>query len=315
MKSSILLILILLINQAFAFDIRRQAMGDTCYFIRQKKSMSLCQPANIVRDDKQFFFGHFLFSEDMSQSENWRKVVEGKATSREVISLIEDDRENYLSNETEFGFVGQSWAIRFKPYELWVESRIQNPAYPYAQIDSGIAQVIALDFGHYLSHEIAIGLTVESARLETLKKSFFIPDLLVDEDSVEFKPDKKNQIVASPGISFEPIDAWGAARYSALLKQSYVSSTGILYTGVSFENEFVVGRLEWGLGTKFQKSVATKPQVFTHYQIGITTLTTSLSADEQSYGAFLELKGFESGLSYIMTNDQRVLFFQLGLSL
>ncbi len=308
--------LVLMISfQALGYDLRESAMGDTCYFIRKKTSVSICHPANIAREDKQFFFGNFLFSEGFGQAESWRKVIDGDATASQIISLVEDDSQNYIANETELGFVGDSWAVTFKPYEFWVESRIQNPSYPYARFDIGVAQVLGLDFGHFINDELSVGVKVEAAKLQTLKRSFFVPDLAVDSDLVNLEPDHSTQIVASPGIAFEPADAWGAARYSVLWQQSYINSAGILYTGVSFENEFSLGKLEWGLGTKFQKSVATKPQIFTHYELGITTFTTSLASSEQTYGIFLDYKGLESGLAYFNTDNDRTLFFQIGFIL
>ena len=198
---------------------------------------------------------------------------------------------------------------------MWAETRVQNPSYPYAYLDVGIAHVLGLDFGHYINKELSVGVKIEAANIQTLKRSFFLADLAVNPDAVDDEPDQTTHIVASPGVSFEPADAWGDARYSVLWKQSYIDSQGILYAGVSFLNDFTVGALEWGLGTKFQKSVATRPQAFAYYSVGMTTLTASVSPREQTYGAFLNLKGFETGLSYFMTSDDRVIFFQFGFTL
>ncbi len=315
MKIWLLIFSFFIFAQAHGFELREHAMGDTCYFIRQKTSGTRCHPTNVAREDLQFVFGKFLFSEGTHQANNWRRVLEGDATPAQIISLIEDNRESYIANETEIGYVGNSWAISFKPYELWVETRVQNPSYPYAHVDAGIAHVLALDFGHYLNDELSVGVKLEAASMQTLKRSFFVADLAIDPDAVNTDPDQKTHIVASPGIAFEPADAWGDARYSVLWKQSYIESAGVLYAGVSYLHEFTVGTLEWGLGTKFQESVAVRPQIFTYYQIGMTTLTTSISPREQTYGAFLKLKGFDTGLSYYLTDNDRVLFFQFGFTL
>ena len=211
------------------------------------------------------------------------------------------------------GLVGNSWAVTFKPYELWAKTRIQNPSNPYAQISAGFAQVLALDFGHYLNKELSVGVKIEGAQMKTLERSFFLTDLLI-EDEVNLKPKQESNIVLTPGIAFEPENAWGAARYSALAKQSYIDNEYSFYGGVSFQNEVILGTLEWGAGTKFQKSEV-KPQAFTHYTLGITTITASLSTEEQTFSAFLKLKSFDSGLSYFVTDDDRSLLFQMGFSM
>jgi hypothetical protein len=302
-------------NFAVALGFRENGMGDACYFIRQKDSLSLCHPANLARSDDQFFYGNFLFSEGVNQSENWKRVIDGNAKPEQVASLLEDNRVSYLTSETNLGIVGRSWALGFKPYELWVRTRIQNPSNPYAQIDAGIAQVLDLDFGHFINDELSVGIKVEAAEMKILKRSFFVTDLLVENPDDANHPKQVDNIAFSPGIAFEPSNAWGQARYSVLWKQSYVNNSGTIYAGLSFLNDFKFGSLEWGAGTKFEKSIAPTPQIFTHYKIGITTLTTSLSSDEQTYGAFIKFKGFDSGLSYYMNSDDRSLLFQMGFTL
>jgi hypothetical protein len=302
-------------SEAFSLGFREHGMGDACYFIRQKNSLSLCHPANVAREDDQFFYGNFLFSEGINQSENWKNVIDGDAKPEQVASLLEDHRLSYLTSETNLGLVGKSWAIGFKPYELWVKTRIQNASNPYAQIEAGYAQVVALDFGHYLTEELSVGLKVEAADLKTLNRSFFLTDLLLEDSTVDLKPKHTSNVALSPGVSFEPENSWSQARVSVLWKQSYVENLGSLYSGVSFLNDFKVGSLEWGLGTKLEKAVPAKPQVFTHYQLGVTTFTTSIAAVEQTYGAFVKFKGFDSGLSYFVNSDDRVLLFQMGFNL
>lgn len=300
-------------SSVFALQLRQHAMGDACYLLRQKTSTGLCHPANVARDDEQFFYGNFLFSEGMHQTENWKNVVDGNAKPQQVISLLEDDRVSYLTSETNMGLIGNSWAITFKPYELWAKTRIQNPSNPYAQISAGFAQVLALDFGHYINDSLSVGVKVEGAQMKTLERSFFLTDLLID-GQVDLKPKKETNIVLSPGIAFEPEEAWGSARYSVLAKQSYVDNEFSFYSGVSFQNTGILGAVEWGAGAKFQKSEV-KPQAFTHYTLGITTITASLSAEEQTFGAFLKLKSFDSGLSYYVTDSDRALLFQMGFSM
>ena len=303
------------LSEAYALGFREHGMGDACYFIRQKSSLSLCHPANVAREDDQFFYGNFLFSEGVYQSENWKQVIDGHAKPEQVASLLEDDRISYLMSETNLGVVGRSWALGFKPYELWVKTRIQNPSNPYAQIDAGFAQVLDLDFGHYINDELSIGVKVEAAEMKILKQSFFVTDLLLEGEPVDLDPNQVDNVALSPGMAFEPHDAWGDARYSVLWKQSYIDNAGTLYAGVSFVNDFTIGALEWGAGTKLEKSVGAKPQVFTHYKMGITTLTTSLAAAEQTYGAFVKFKSFDSGLSYFVNHDDRSMLFQMGFTL
>lgn len=315
MKFSAFFIFLFLMNQSFALSLREHAMGDACYFIRQKSSFSLCNPANVAREDDQFFYGNFFFSEGVHQSENWKNAIEGNAKAEQIVSLVEDNRISYLTSETNLGLVGKSWAFGFKPYELWVQTRSQNPSNPYVQIQAGLAQVLTLDFGHYLNNELSAGIKVEAAEMKILNRSFFITDLLTENNSVDLEPQKRSHIVVSPGFSFEPENAWSDARYSVQWKQSYVDYSGSLYTGVSFLNNFKLGLIEWGLGTKFKESEDVKPQAFTLFQLGITTLTASLASAEQTYGAFIKLKGFDSGLSYFVTDHDRTLLFQMGFTM
>jgi hypothetical protein len=314
MKSLVGLIL-LLVSHAWALNLREHALGDACYFIREKSSESMCHPTNIAREDDEFFFGDFFFSEGVHQANNWKRVIDGKASPEQIESLLNDSRTSYLMSETNMGLVGRSWAVEFKPYELWAKTQIQNPSNPYAHIDAGFAQVLALDFGHYLNENLSVGVKAEYAQIKTLDRSFFLTDLLAENNSVDLVPRTQNRFAFSPGIAFEPTNAWGNARYSVLWKQSYIDDSNQLYGGVSFLNDFSVGSLEWGLGTKFQESQNVEPLVFSQYRMGITTLTATIARDEQTYAAFLKVKGFDSGLSYFITDEDRTLLFQMGFVL
>ena len=42
-------------TQAHALMMQEHALGESCYFLRQKNSVSLCHPANVAREDDEFF--------------------------------------------------------------------------------------------------------------------------------------------------------------------------------------------------------------------------------------------------------------------
>ncbi len=307
--------ILLLTSASWALNLRDQALGDACYFIREKSDLTLCQPTNVAREDNEFFYGNLFFSEGVHQAENWRNVIEGRATPEQILSLIQDNRTSYLMSETNMGIVGRSWALGFKPYELWAKTKIQNPSNPYASVDAGFAQVLSLDFGNYLNEELSVGLKAEAAQLKVLKQSLFLADLLAEGTNVHWQPRQQTRFALSPAAAFEPNGAWGRARYSVMWKQSYVDSTGQIMAGVSFLNDFSMGDLEWGLGTRFQESEPVQPNLFTQYAMGLTTFSASVAKDEQTYAAFLKLKSFDSGLSYFITPGDHTLLFQMGFTM
>jgi hypothetical protein len=300
-------------------DFKSHALGDNCYSMDIFSALP-CNPAFLARDQKEYWYGHLFFGNNVQYYNDAKEVLDNRADTATFQRLFSQTRSAELEADIDVGKRNNHFAFSLSPTRINYYSLIRDRVLPYISLYAAQEQILRLQYAWELPNDFYFGVQARGLSRKFILSEFFLTEAVAEGGGDRVLNNRYQNIFylepgllwSAPQTALQPQIAFSITQ-AGLADKKYddLSSEIEAEMGASIKPELATGILEVGTHVSLHSQTKRWTDLLSAaatYTIGSSQYVGSISENQADLGLFLQVSKFQTGVVY----DYRIFENLLG---
>jgi hypothetical protein len=276
-----------------------RTLGAGCRAFDVPSDVLPCNPAHLAKNRERTFSADLTFGNDISYSDEARKLIRGEADKATVSKLFSERKTADLQSQIEFGYVASNFGFSITPLGVNYRSLFRNSSLPEVSVFASQDQAARMQLASYMGSSLSWGLQLRYLQREVISRRFFLTDALAEDGEKLFQPERQTMFFVEPSIMYASDDSVHRPEVSlGLINSDVIQKTAAVAEGIKPIPElhlsgsidpFELSMGRWSLGfdsawDREEKIGFAGLTLASTYQLGILTLLGSVGEKANGLG-------------------------------